>query len=54
MPNRHRGAGLRERLCHAEPDAAVAAGDQGDLSTEIEAWIRHAQDSTAGGGGRAR
>ena len=30
------GAGLRQAARHAEPDAAIAAGDDGDLAAEIE------------------
>ena len=29
-------AGVRQAACHAEPDAAVAAGDDRDLAAEIE------------------
>ena len=36
------GAGLCERLGHAEADAAVAAGDQRDFAGEIEGGVGHA------------
>ncbi len=35
-PDRHRGAGRRQSLRHAEADAAVAAGDDGDPPRQIE------------------
>ena len=34
--DRDRGAGFRQSAGHAEPDAAIAAGDDGHLAAEIE------------------
>ena len=34
--DRDRGAGFGQSAGHAEPDAAIAAGDDGDLAAEIE------------------
>jgi imidazole glycerol phosphate synthase subunit HisF len=36
--HRDRGAGFREAARHAKADAAVAAGDDGDLAPEFE-WL---------------
>ena len=43
-PDRHIRARARERLREAEPDAAVAAGDERDMTAEIEG-IRHRRGS---------
>src|SRR6266516_3794514 len=40
-PDADRGAGLRHRLGHAEPDAAIAARDEHYLAAEIESLVRH-------------
>ena len=40
-PDRDLGAGLRQPLRHAEPDAAVAARNQGDLAGQVEKLLRH-------------
>ena len=39
--HRDRRAGLRKPLGHAEPDAAIAAGDDGYLAGEIEGFCVH-------------
>ena len=39
--DRDRGAGFRQSAGHAEPDAAIAAGDDGDLAAEIELSCFH-------------
>ena len=39
--DRDRGAGFRQAPGHAEPDAAIAAGDDGDLAAEIEEFCFH-------------
>ena len=40
-PDRDVGTGLRHRFRHAEPDAAVAAGHECDLSGQIEWCVGH-------------
>jgi hypothetical protein len=40
-PDADIGAGLGQRIGHAEADAAVAAGHQRDLAREIEALVGH-------------
>ena len=40
-PDANGGARLGHRLGHAEPDAAIAARDERNLSREIEALVRH-------------
>src|SRR5205807_5271367 len=41
-PDTDVGAGLSQRIGHAEADAAIAAGDQRHLAAEIEALVGHA------------
>src|SRR5262249_46230046 len=40
-PDADLGASRRHGFCHAEPDAAVAAGDQRDLARQVERLVRH-------------
>jgi hypothetical protein len=40
-PDADIGAGLSQRIGHAEADAAIAAGDQRHLAIEIEAFVGH-------------
>src|SRR5690606_5284865 len=40
-PDADFGTRGRQRLCHAEADAAVAAGDDGDLAGQVEGAIGH-------------
>ena len=50
-PDRHVGTVRSERVGHSQSDAAVAAGDQGDVAGEVEGGTggkRHGGDGRAG------
>src|ERR1700722_19062308 len=58
-PDADVGAGLGQRIGHAEADAAIAAGDQRPLAAEIEALVGHGRSpsrscSSPALGGEAR